>query len=329
MSHLYDRKTARPLTIPELWTCWDIMLDDSSREAKLIQGTLGKDSLPKEALNDETTYNPINGIGDRNRKNQLYPIIRTDHDLQYDNTLIDLQNKRSFRLIVIRDVFFLPGGSFEGHLPRRFVVRKIWQEYHEPEWTNRKFPIKMIGADNHREGIHIDALHGYATAWSHMLPYHLDAFPATHEARRDTAVMECKIFNNIMATILDMIKNNEHRFKKAKKLKLLDIGQRAGMSILGIRFAIDVGSLQRALRRLAQIKSMIDELDTDKTLTPMKKELRKLQDDLIKYCKNRDPDDDLLKFDYKSHDSNHHNEEHDHEEEEHRFEEMMRHFSRM
>ncbi|WWC71224.1 uncharacterized protein I206_105177 [Kwoniella pini CBS 10737] len=171
MSHLYDRKNSRSLTIPELWTCWDIMIDDPVREAKLIAGTLGQDSLPKEALNDEVTYK------------------------------------------------------------------------------------------------------------------------------------ECKIFNNLMATILDMIKANENKFDTVKKLKILDIGYRAGISILCICFAMDVGFLQRALRRIAQIKSMIEDLDKNKTIAPMKRELRKLHDDLIKYCKNRDPDHPLFEFDYRFEDA--------------------------
>ncbi|WWC93208.1 hypothetical protein V866_000041 [Kwoniella sp. B9012] len=71
-------------------------------------------------------------------------------------------------------------------------------------------------------------------------------------------------------------------------------------TIISICFAMDVGCLQTTLRRIAQIKSKIDVLDTNKTCQAPSKEFRKLHDDLIKYCKDRDPDEKLFLFDYKA-----------------------------
>ncbi|WVW85220.1 hypothetical protein I302_107258 [Kwoniella bestiolae CBS 10118] len=305
MTHLYDRKTPRQLTIPELWASWNIMIDQPSREAKLVQGTLDRDTLPTFAFNHENIHS--------GKTPSIYPIIRTDHDKQSDDTLIKLHNHRSLRLLVIRDIFLLVGDE-QGDLPpfmRRKTLKELWEMYHGSDREDMPLGKKLMYAEAAKEvanehsqdGERMEALDKYKTGWSARLPYHLDAFPAGHIARMQLAKMECKIFNNIMATILEMIKANETRYPKAKKIKLLDIGYRAGVSILGICFAMDVGSLQTTLRRIAQIKSKLDILDTARTCAMPSKEFRKLHDDLIKYCKDRDPDEKLLQFEYKSQDT--------------------------
>ncbi|WVQ68632.1 uncharacterized protein L199_006841 [Kwoniella botswanensis] len=238
MTHLYDRQSPRDLTIPELWASWDIMIDQPSQEAKMVQGTLGRDTLPSFALNDE-------------------------------------------------------------NIPSR-TLKELWELFHETDREKREFPKKLAcvkAVKDHANELYkqddwLEALAHYKNAWCTLLPYHLDAFPAGHPAKSLIAKMECKIFSNIMATVLKMVKANDHKYSKQRKSKLLDIGYRSGMAILGICFAMDVDSLQTTLK--------IDVLDTYKTCQAPRKEFRKLHDGLIKYCKDRDPDEQLFHFDYKA-----------------------------
>nr|XP_018261862.1 uncharacterized protein I303_06307 [Kwoniella dejecticola CBS 10117]OBR84020.1 hypothetical protein I303_06307 [Kwoniella dejecticola CBS 10117] len=53
MANQQDRKKPRALTIPEMWISWDLMLDNPVPQSRLLDGTLGKDSLPSAALNEE------------------------------------------------------------------------------------------------------------------------------------------------------------------------------------------------------------------------------------------------------------------------------------
>ncbi|WWC63684.1 uncharacterized protein I303_106289 [Kwoniella dejecticola CBS 10117] len=306
MSHLYDRKKPRSLYMPELWASWDFMLDQSERESKLIKGTLGKASLPEECL---VKVDPYTG-----QAPSEYPIIRTDYDIQYNDILIANQNARSYRFIVIRDIWFLilpidiPGSPSCAPWAVKGCVQYLWDHFRSDDSPMHFFTLSkrlsLAGQSKGRANIyhqnheHVKALWRYLLAWMVLFPYHMDAFPANHASRLAVARLECNISCDIMATMLEVVKITPPG-DSTRILKMLDVGYRAGMGLLFICFPKNVGFMQRALRRIDKLKEQIGQVDKNNTLAPIPKILEDLYEGYQIYCKDRDPDEKLEAFDNK------------------------------
>ncbi|WWC93207.1 hypothetical protein V866_000040 [Kwoniella sp. B9012] len=117
------------------------MLDQPSREAKLVRDSLGKDTLPSFALNNEITT--------CGRKPSACPIIRTDYDKHSDDTLIKCQNHRSLRLLIIRDIFLL-GSEHLVNLPpwmRRRTLKELWEVLHQSDRQEMELPKRLALAE--------------------------------------------------------------------------------------------------------------------------------------------------------------------------------------
>ncbi|WVF67704.1 hypothetical protein IAT40_002463 [Kwoniella sp. CBS 6097] len=238
-----DRTKARPLTLSELWACWDPMIGEPWKEMLLVSGSLGSSGLPREAKDVVPSE---------------YPVLRTDYTLQSTERLLALQNQRRLRLLVIRDVFIkYPPGRFNS-IPlvvREVAFVKVWTTMHEDFAKEVPLAFKLLCAQNrkeqgnsqNREGKWQDALSSYAQAWMMLLPYHLDAFQPGDPRRLKLAAMESTLLNNIMATVIEMTKEPKFQtLDNHEKLDLAVLGWRAGVFGLQLHFAMTVGTLKRA-----------------------------------------------------------------------------------